>query len=81
LRFAALTELLCQTWLTSANCYSPIIIIKKDHNTNVTNYKLLGIDPKSCIGFETESGSNIEEVERTRFTSFSDFSYSLLKMF
>jgi gliding motility-associated-like protein len=48
-------------------------LVKKDHNTNVTNYKLLGIDPNSCIGFETESGSNIEEVARTSFTSFSDF--------
>lgn len=48
-------------------------LVKKDHNTNVVNYKLLGIDPNSCDGFDTESGSNIEEVARTSFTSFSDF--------
>jgi gliding motility-associated-like protein len=49
-------------------------IVKKDHGTANTAYSLLGIDPKSCSGYESDANSPlIEEVARTSFTSFSDF--------
>lgn len=49
-------------------------IVKKDRGTANTAYSLLGIDPNSCSGFESDANSPlIEQVSRTNFTSFSDF--------
>ena len=49
-------------------------IVKKDHKTAPSTYKLLGIDANSCSGYESDRNSPvIEEVARTSFTSFSDF--------
>ncbi len=49
-------------------------IVKKERGTANTAYSLLGIDPNSCSGFESDANSPlIEQVARTNFTSFSDF--------
>lgn len=49
-------------------------IVKKDHKTASSTYKLLGIDANSCSGYESDRNSPvIDEVARTSFTSFSDF--------
>jgi gliding motility-associated-like protein len=49
-------------------------IVKKDHKTASSTYKLLGLDANSCSGYESDVNSpNIDEVARTSFTSFSDF--------
>lgn len=49
-------------------------IVKKDHNTSSSQYKLLGLDANSCTGFESDANSPVvDEVARTNFTSFSDF--------
>lgn len=49
-------------------------IVKKDRGTANTAYSLLGIDPRSCDGYESDANSPlIDEVARTNYTSFSDF--------